>query len=283
MNGVSFGYEEGREIYKDMNFRADSGEIVAILASSGGGKTTFMRMILGMLEPDSGEVSILDKAGNAVSVNADLRYFFSYVPQGNTVLSGTIAENMRMVREDVTDEEIIDALKTACAWEFVEKLPDGINGVLGEHGRGISEGQAQRVSIARALLRNAPILLLDEATSALDSDTEEKVLQSIIKSHPNKLVLVSTHRLGVLKQCQRIYRIADGGIEELNNDEAEGLVRQQIDKGYTSRQEHSREEEGLAVAQMLYSAEARELKNDNDDNAGMTDGYIQNEKDWWSF
>lgn len=87
----------------------------------------------------------------------------------------------------------------------------------------------------------------------------------------------------MLKQCQRIYRIADGGIEELNNDEAEGLVRQQIDKGYTSRQEHSREEEGLAVAQMLYSAEARELKNDNDDNAGMTDGYIQNEKDWWSF
>lgn len=280
MDGVSFGYQDDKEIYKDMKFRADSGEIVALLASSGGGKTTLMRLILGVLEPESGEVSVVDKAGNSVAINADLRQFFSYVPQGNTILSGTIAENMRMVRDDVSDEEIVDALKTACVWEFVEPLKDGINGVLGEHGRGISEGQAQRISIACALLRNAPILLLDEATSALDSETEERVLQNIIKRHPNKLIIVSTHKLGVLKLCQRIYRIADGGIRELESDEAEELVRQQLDQGYISNQDMNREQERLAVARMMYEAEAEDNK---DDDGGAADGYIQNEKEWWSF
>lgn len=281
MDNVSFGYRDDKEIYKDMKFRADSGEIVALLASSGGGKTTLMRLILGMLEPDSGEVSVVDKDGNSVGVNADMRYFFSYVPQGNTILSGTIAENMRMVRDDVSDEEIVDALKTACAWEFVEFIKDGINGVLGEHGRGISEGQAQRISIARALLRNAPILLLDEATSALDSETEERVLQSIIKRHPNKLIIVSTHRLGVLKQCQRIYRIIDGGIKELGSSEAEELVRQQLDQAYSSNQERDREQERRAVAAMLYEAESQ--NDDNEEDGSLPDGYMQEEKDWWSF
>ena len=191
-----------------------------MLAASGGGKTTLMRMLLGMIDPQEGKVTLTAADGTQIPVNADLRRFFAYVPQGNTVLSGTIAENMRMMREDVTDEEIVQALKTACAWEFVEKLPEGINGALGERGRGISEGQAQRVSIARALIRKAPILLLDEATSALDVETEERVIQNIIRQDPHKVIIVSTHRPSVLKLCRTIYRIEDGVIRELESDEA---------------------------------------------------------------
>lgn len=216
LKGVSFAYhdeDKGEQaVYENASFSAAPGEIVAILAPSGGGKTTFMRLLLGMLEPDKGAVVLQTRQGEEVPVNADLRLFFSYVPQGNTVLSGTIAENMRMVREGVTDEEIIAALKTACAWEFVEKA--GINGKIGERGRGISEGQAQRLAIARALVRQSPILLLDEATSALDIETEERVLSNIIKSDPNKVIIVSTHRPSVLKLCHRVYRVHDGKIEQ---------------------------------------------------------------------
>ncbi len=220
LKDISFAYQSGEKaegeppagVYEHASFSASPGEIVAILAPSGGGKTTFMRLLLGMLEPDRGAVVLQTRDGEEMPVNADLRLFFSYVPQGNTVLSGTIAENMRMVREDVTDDEIVAALKTACAWEFVEKM--GIDAKIGERGRGISEGQAQRLAIARALVRNSPILLLDEATSALDIDTEERVLSNIIKSDPSKVIIVSTHRPSVLKLCDRVYRVRDGKIEQ---------------------------------------------------------------------
>ena len=118
----------------------------------------------------------------------------------------------------------MSALRAACAWDFVSALPDGIDSALGERARGISEGQAQRLAIARALLRDAPILLLDEATSALDTETEEAVLRNIIRFHPNKAIIISTHRPGALKLCQRIYRIHDGGIEEAAPSEADALI-----------------------------------------------------------
>ena len=220
LSDVSFGYNDDKNVYNNLNFEAHPGEIIAVLASSGGGKTTLMRIMLGMLEPQNGDVQLIGSNGEPVAVNADLRRLFAYVPQGNTILSGTIAENMRMVRPEVTDEEIIDALKTACAWEFVSVLPEGINGTLGEKGRGISEGQAQRLSIARALVRNSPILLLDEATSALDVVTEERVLNNIIKRHPNKVIIVSTHRPGALKLCQKLYRLSENGIEEISYEDA---------------------------------------------------------------
>ncbi|MBP5288750.1 MAG: ABC transporter ATP-binding protein [Clostridia bacterium] len=213
---VSFFYEKNRTVYQKLNFEACPGEIVALVGSSGAGKTTMMRLILGMLTPEEGGVTLTRSDGESVPVNADTRAFFAYVPQGNTVLSGTIAENMRMVREDVTDLEIEEALKTACAWDFVSELPDGINSTLGERGRGISEGQAQRLSIARALVRNSPFLLLDEATSALDMETEERVLQNIIRRHPNRVIILSTHRPSALKLCQRIYRIEDGAVTEMD-------------------------------------------------------------------
>lgn len=226
MKDVSFGYniEHGKNVYEHADFIAKPGEIVAVIAGSGGGKTTLMKLLLGMLDADSGSVTLSAKDGTEIPVNADLRQFFSYVPQGNTIVSGTVADNMRMVKEDVSDEEIIAALKTACAYEFVSLLSGGINGKLGERGRGVSEGQAQRISIARAILRNSPILLLDEATSALDVETEERVLKNIIKAHPNKIIIVSTHRPSALKLCNRIYRITNKNMEEIDLKTAKELI-----------------------------------------------------------
>ena len=220
VNDVTFGYDERVNVYEHSDLEVVSGEMVALMAESGGGKTTLIRLLLGMLEPDSGKVTLQSGSGEEFSVNSDLRKFFAYVPQGNTMFSGTIAENMRMVNEEAADEDVINALKTACAWEFVEHLPEGINSKLGERGRGLSEGQAQRISIARALLRNAPILLLDEATSALDRDTEERVLNNIMSSHPDRLIILSTHRPAALKLCNRIYKISGGKISETTIEDA---------------------------------------------------------------
>ena len=149
---------------------------------------------------------------------------FAYVPQGNTDLSGIIAENMRMVKEDATDEEIMEALNISCAWEFVEKLPKGIKTVVWEKGRGLSEGQAQRVAIARAILRDAQILLLDEATSALDVTTERQVLRNIVTKQPNKTCIVTTHRPSVLNLCQRVYRVMETKVTELDEDESSRMA-----------------------------------------------------------
>ena len=127
---------------------------------------------------------------------------------------------MRTVKEDATDEEIIEALKIACAWDFVAKMPDTINAKVGERGRGFSEGQAQRIAIARAVLRDAPVLLLDEATSALDVTTERRVLRKIVQQKPNKTCIVTTHRPSVLNLCQRVYRVVDTRVTELSEEES---------------------------------------------------------------
>ena len=204
----------------DSSFHAHPGEIVALVGPSGEGKTTMIRLILGLIRPEKGQAVMIGADGREVPMNAETRHLFAYVPQGNTILSGTIAENMRMVKEDATDEEIIEALKVSCAWDFVEKMPDTIHSKIGERGRGFSEGQAQRIAIARAVLRDAPILLLDEATSALDVTTERRVLRNIISQKPNKTCIVTTHRPSVLNMCQRVYRVMETKVTELSEEEA---------------------------------------------------------------
>ena len=220
LRDVDFSYVEDQQVIKSSDFEAHRNEIVAIVGPSGEGKTTLIRMFLGLILPNSGDAILIDKYGKEVNLNASTRKYFSYVPQGNTIFSGTIAQNLRMVKEDATDEEIIEALKIACAYDFVKKMPEGINSEVGPRGLGLSEGQSQRISIARAVLRDAPILLLDEATSALDITTERNVLRNIIQQKPNKTCIVTTHRPSVLNMSQRVYRVMDKTVTELCEEES---------------------------------------------------------------
>lgn len=224
MENTDFAYKEGTQVITNSDFIARPGEIVALVGPSGEGKTTMIRLILGLVRPQSGDVTLCSASGESVPMNTETRHLFAYVPQGNTILTGTIAENMRMVKEDATDEEIIEALKVACAWDFVEKLPNTINSNVGERGRGLSEGQAQRIAIARAILRDAPILLLDEATSALDVTTERTVLRNIVQQHPNKTCIVTTHRPSVLNLCQRVYRVMQTKVTQLSEEESSRMA-----------------------------------------------------------
>lgn len=220
MRNVDFAYVEGEAVLHSSDFDAAPGEIVALIGASGEGKTTMIRLILGLVHPVDGSVTVTSSDGREVMMNADTRHLFAYVPQGNTILAGTIEENLRMAKEDASEAELIKALKLACAWEFVEKLPNGIRSNIGERGKGLSEGQAQRIAIARAILRDAPVLLLDEATSALDVATERRVLRNIITSKPNKTCIVTTHRPSVLNMCKRVYRVMDTRVTELTEEES---------------------------------------------------------------
>ncbi len=220
MEDVNFSYIEGKQVITDSSFKAKPGEIVALVGPSGEGKTTMIRLILGLVRPEEGRVLICAGDGANVEANVESRHLFAYVPQGNTIISGTIADNLRMVKEDATDEEVTEALKDACAWEFVSKMDGGINAAVGERGRGLSEGQGQRIAIARAILKNAPVLLLDEATSALDVTTERNVLRNIIKNHPSKTCIVTTHRPSVLNMCERVYRVMETRVTELDEEES---------------------------------------------------------------
>lgn len=224
MKDVSFAYAEGTEVISDSEFKASPGEIVALVGPSGEGKTTMIRLLLGLVHPTGGKVVVIASNGEQVHMNAETRHLFSYVPQGNTILSGTVASNLRMVKEDATDREIVEVLKIACAWDFVSKMPDTIYSRIGERGHGLSEGQAQRIAIARALLKDTPIMLLDEATSALDVVTERQVFENIIKQRPNKTCIVTTHRPSVLGMCQRVYRVMETKITKLDEEESSRMV-----------------------------------------------------------
>ncbi len=222
MDDVDFAYEEEKWIYREASFRADPGEIVALIGPSGQGKTTTLNLILGLYHPLKGAITVGNPGGNALKASSSTRCMFSYIPQGNTMFSGTIADNMRMVKPDASDEEIRSALEAACAWEFVKKLSHGINTEVRERGTRFSEGQKQRLSIARALLADAPVMILDEATSALDVATERRVLRSIIKKEPNRTVIVAAHRPSVFSMCSRVYKVGDRQIAEVDED---GLKR----------------------------------------------------------
>ena len=177
LQDIQYAYAHGDTVFEHTDLVIEPDQIIALIGPSGEGKTTMLRILLALLEPQSGSLSIQNAKDTSVFVDYSpaIRRLFSYVPQGNAMFSGTIAQNMRNVKPDATDEEIITCLKTACAWDFVHKLPDGIYSTIGERGRGFSEGQVQRLSIARALLKKAPFLLLDEATSALDTVTEHRM------------------------------------------------------------------------------------------------------------
>lgn len=215
IRNLSYRYMTGTEVFDGASFDACPNEIVALIGPSGEGKTTMLRVLLSLVRGQNGKGYICkvgadtETGEGCLELNASARMLFSYVPQGNTMFSGTIKENMLNVKEDATDEEMVDALKLACAWEFVSKLPNGLNSEIKERGGGFSEGQAQRLSIARALLRKSPILLLDEATSALDMETEKRLLMNINNDKTPRTIIVTTHRPAVMDICDRVYTIKD--------------------------------------------------------------------------
>lgn len=225
---LDYHYHNGTDVFYQASLDANPHEIVALVGPSGEGKTTMLRLILALLTPSSGEIWFSGKADfleDRLELSPSCRQLFSYVPQGNTMFSGTIAENMRHVKPEATDEEIIDALKLACAWDFVSHMKEGIHSQLRERGGGLSEGQAQRLSIARALLRKSPILLLDEATSALDVATERKILKHIREDNTPRTCIVTTHRPTVLTICDRVYEIRDKRCICLNSKEIQKKIQ----------------------------------------------------------
>lgn len=224
LRDVQFAYVDDKKVITDSCMEAHPGQIVALIGPSGEGKTTIIRLILGLIHPEHGETVLRAADGTEITMNAETRHLFSYVPQGNTILSGTIGENLRMVKEDASDEELIDVLKIACAWEFVQEMPGQLNASVGEKGHGLSEGQAQRIAIARAILRDAPVILLDEATSALDVTTERKVLRNIVGGSHGKTCIITTHRPSVLTMSDRVYRVVDTRVTELNDQEASQMA-----------------------------------------------------------
>lgn len=201
IKNLFFGYA-GESVLRDFSLCAKRGNITAITGESGSGKSTLFKLILGLYEPQSGSITV----NGEIPLDASLRGLFAYVPQGNMVLSGTVRENITMNNRTVTDEQIERAARAAEIYDYITSLPDGFETHLAERGAGLSEGQIQRISIARALLTNAPILLLDEATSALDEETETRVLANI-KSMTDKTVLFITHRNTSLKVCDRIVHV----------------------------------------------------------------------------
>ncbi len=220
---LDYTYHTGTEVFQHASFEGHPHETIALVGPSGEGKTTMLRLLLALLRPKGGSVR-LEAGGESIELDAGSRSLFSYVPQGNTMFSGTIAENLRNVKQDATEEEIIECLKLACAWDFVEKLPAGINSEIKERGGGFSEGQAQRLSIARALLRKSPILLLDEASSALDVATERKIIRNIMKDEYPRLCIVTTHRPTVLTMCNRVYKISEKALRVLDEREVDQLI-----------------------------------------------------------
>lgn len=211
---VTYSYQGNKPVLKKVSVSINPGEIVGLVGPSGEGKTTFIRVILSLVRPDAGEAVFVDLNGQRISISAAVREYVSYVPQGNTLFSGTIAENLTAGWPGATREQMECALQASCALDFISELPGGLATVIGEKGLGLSEGQAQRIAIARAMLKKSPVMILDEATSSLDINSERKVLQNIRDMQPGRTCIVITHRPGALSICSRIFKLKDGRLAE---------------------------------------------------------------------
>ena len=213
VSGLTFGYTQDN-VLENVSLHIAPGEFVAVIGESGIGKTTLIRIIMSFMSNIQGSVTFYNEKGETQKANAATRNFIAYVPQGNTLFSGTVRENIRMGNLNATEEEMNEALKLAAAYDFVQELPKGIDTVIGERGHGLSEGQAQRIAIARAFVKKAPFLILDEATSSLDEATEQEVIRGLQRLTPRPTCLVITHRKSILQYSDREIKIANKTIIE---------------------------------------------------------------------
>ncbi len=218
-----FKYKNGHSVFEGASLEAGAGELIALVGPSGEGKTTMLRIILGIVTALKGKAYVSDGKKKA-DLGIQTRSIISYVPQKVSLLSGSIRENLRIVNPKAKDEEIIEALETACIYDYVDKLPDRLDHKIGESGLGLSEGQNQRLAIARALLKNCPILLMDEATSALDVATERRIFDNITRKYPEKTVIITTHRPTILSKCDRVYRISGKKTQVIGQEDIQKLI-----------------------------------------------------------
>lgn len=208
-NNISFKYD--RDIILDnTSLKINKGDFVAIMGISGIGKSTLLKLLLGVFNLNSGSITLETNSGS-IPIDKNTRKMFSYVPQGNMLISGTIRDNITFINQNASDEEIEQAVRISCSKQFIDELPSGIETVIGEKGLGLSEGQVQRLAIARSLLANAPVILLDEATSALDENTEKEFLQNL-KELKNVTCIIVSHKMAALEICNKKIQIKDGKI-----------------------------------------------------------------------
>ena len=210
-DNISFKYDRDI-ILNSTSYTVNKGDFVAIIGISGIGKSTLLKLLLGMFRVQEGEI-LLNTSDGSISVDKNTRKLFAYVPQGNMILSGTIRDNLTFINENATNEEIQQAIEISCAKQFIDELPDGLDTVIGEKGLGLSEGQIQRLAIARSILSKSPVLLLDEATSALDEKTEKQFLTNL-KAMKNVTCIIVTHKKSALDICNKTIQIIDGKIIE---------------------------------------------------------------------
>ena len=202
----NYGAPGQQPALQDFSVDFKPGSCTAVMGETGSGKTTLIRLLLALIKPHQGSITIYFQGGEGESLSSLHRCNFVYVPQGNTLLSGTLRENLLLGNPCASEEQMQEALRLACA-DFVSELPDGLDTRFSEQGGGLSEGQAQRIAIARALLRPGSIMLFDEATSALDADTERKVLENILKDRQRTVIFV-THRKAVIDYCDQVLHIS---------------------------------------------------------------------------
>ncbi|MYE24132.1 MAG: ABC transporter ATP-binding protein [Gammaproteobacteria bacterium] len=218
-HGVGFGYAADTPVLRGFNFAARPGEVTALVGASGAGKSTAMALLLRLFDPDEGSVAI-DGVDLRSVLRADLREHVAIALQENVLFPTSIADNLRYASPAATDDEIREAAEVAFAAEFIEALPDGFETVLGVGGALLSTGQKQRLSIARALVRGAPVLVLDEPTASLDAATERQVFANLRAWAQGRVVIVITHRLSTIRTADRIAVLADGGVVESGSHDA---------------------------------------------------------------
>ena len=216
-DNVSFAYKANNNILNNINLTIEAGETLAFVGPSGEGKTTMIRLILSLINPTEGNI-LLSEGDLVKDINRNYRELISYVPQGNTLFSGSIRDNLKYGNPNASDDEIKVALSNACALDFVNELENGLDTMIGEKGVGISEGQAQRIAIARSFLRERPILILDEATSALDPETEVNVLKAVRELPTKPTCIIITHRPSALNICNRIMKLEKGHLREVSRE-----------------------------------------------------------------
>lgn len=207
--GLCFSYDRD-VLLEQVSLELPKGSFAVVTGSSGIGKSTLLKLLMGFCRPGSGRL-YLQLEGEQVDVGRAVRHLFAYVPQGNLLLSGTLRENLTLAKPDATRVQLRQALYVSAMDEYLPQLPDGLETMLGENGAGLSEGQAQRLAIARAVLGGAPILLLDECTSALDADTEQKVLERL-RALPDRTCIAVTHRPAAIRLCDVQLEVSEGHI-----------------------------------------------------------------------